>query len=171
MPHIHTEPGQIDFVANIFVVYKNRVLFRLHDKRKIWLMPGGHIELNEVPEQAAVREVFEEVGLEVELYNPLGIELVGKDDNPEEVLLDKDGNRELLPPYAMEIHNFSDTHRHIGLVYFAKANTDKVIEPEGEERSGGVVWLTKEEIVGHEGLSDLMKNYGLKALELLGEWR
>jgi 8-oxo-dGTP pyrophosphatase MutT (NUDIX family) len=169
MPHIHTEPGQIDFVANVFIVHNNRVLYRLHDKRKIWLMPGGHVELNEVPEQTAVREAFEEVGLEVKLYNPHNMPLVGRLEDSEKILLDKEGNRELLPPYAMEIHNYSDTHRHIGLIYFATASTDEVIEPAGKEKSGGCIWLTKEEIVKHEGLSESMKNYGLKALALLGE--
>ena len=133
-------------------------------------MPGGHVELNEVPEQTAVREVFEEVGLEVELYNPQNLDLVTREEDSENISLGKDGNRELLPPMAMEIHSISDTHRHIGLVYFAKAHTDSIQEPEGVEKSGGCIWLTKEGIVAHPELSPTMKNYGLKALELLGEW-
>lgn len=52
MPHIHEK---IDFTAEVFVVYKNKVLLRLHDKYKIWLSVGGHIELHEEPNQAAVR--------------------------------------------------------------------------------------------------------------------
>jgi 8-oxo-dGTP pyrophosphatase MutT (NUDIX family) len=167
MPHIHTQPGQIDFVANIFIVHKNKVLYRLHDKRKIWLMPGGHVELNEVPEQTAVREVFEEVGLEVKLYNPQNMPLVGRLEESETIGADKD--RPLLPPMDMEIHALEDGHRHIGLVYFGTSDTDKVVEPEGVEKSGGIAWLTKEEIVKHEGLSESMKNYGLKALALLGD--
>ncbi len=169
MPHIHTEPGQIDFVANIFIVHKNKVLYRLHDKRKIWLMPGGHIELNEVPEQTAVREAFEEVGLEVRLYNPNNLPLVGREEDSEQIGLDED--RQLLPPVAMEIHSLGEGHRHIGLVYFGTSDTDEIKEPDGEEKSGGCIWLTKQEIVAHPDLSPAMKNYGLKALELLGEWR
>lgn len=38
---------------------------RRHDKYKIWLGVGGHIELDEDPNQAALREVKEEVGLAV----------------------------------------------------------------------------------------------------------
>lgn len=169
MPHIHTEPGQIDYTADVFVVHENKVLYRLHDKNKLWLMPGGHIELNEVPEQSAVREVFEEVGLEVELYNPLKLTLVSKDEDANLVASKVGEYRNLLPPSEMNIHYISDTHRHIGLVYFAKATTDEIKEPEGEERSGGTMWLTKEEVLAHPELSQTMKDYGLKALELLGE--
>ena len=61
MAHIHTEPGQIDFVVNVYVVYKNKVLLRFHEKYFLWLSVGGHVELNETPEVAAVREVKEEV--------------------------------------------------------------------------------------------------------------
>jgi 8-oxo-dGTP pyrophosphatase MutT (NUDIX family) len=170
MPHIHTEPGQIDFVANIFIVHKNKVLYRYHDKYHKWLMPGGHIEVNEVPEQSAVREAFEEVGLEVKLYNPTNMNLVGREEDPEQIGKTWD-ERPLLLPVAMDIHSINEQHRHIGLVYFATSETDEIKEPEGREKSGGCVWLTKEEIVGHPGLSSSMKNYGLKALQLLGEWK
>ena len=54
MPHIH---DNIDFTAEVFVVYKGRVLLRKHDKYKMWLSVGGHIEPDEDPNQAAVREV------------------------------------------------------------------------------------------------------------------
>jgi 8-oxo-dGTP pyrophosphatase MutT (NUDIX family) len=169
MPHIHTEPGQIDYVADVFVVYQNKVLYRYHDKYQELLMPGGHIELNETPEQAAVREVFEEVGLEVKLYNPDNISLIGREEDSEQIGIHED--RPLLPPPAMDIHLCEEGHRHIAFIYYGISETDQVLEPEGEEKSGGIVWLTKNEIVAHSELSPSMKNYGLKALELLGEWK
>ena len=63
MPHIHEK---IDFTVEVFIVYKNKVLLRMHDKVKKWLGPGGHIELHEDPWKP-LREVKEEVGLTVEL--------------------------------------------------------------------------------------------------------
>lgn len=171
MPHIHTELGQIDYCADVFIVHKNKVLFRFHDKHNKLLVPGGHIELNEVPEQAAVREAFEEVGLEIKLYNPTSIALVTKDEDSEKIGSKENEYRELLLPQAMNIHRISDTHRHLGFVYFGTSDTDEIKEPEGEEKSGGCMWLTKNEIVAHPDLSASMKNYGLKALELLGEWK
>lgn len=38
-----------------------------------WTLPKGLVERGETPEQAAVREVSEETGLEVELASPLGV--------------------------------------------------------------------------------------------------
>ena len=63
MPHIHK---RIDFAVDVLIVHKNKVLLRKHDKYKIWLAVGGHIELDEDPNQAAIREVKEEVNLEIE---------------------------------------------------------------------------------------------------------
>ena len=56
-----------DFTATTFVVDAGATLLLLHKKLGAWLPPGGHIGPNELPEDAAVREVREETGLEVEL--------------------------------------------------------------------------------------------------------
>ena len=61
MPHIHEK---VDFTVEVFIVYKNKVLLRMHDKHHAWISIGGHIELGEDPEESAIREVKEEVGLE-----------------------------------------------------------------------------------------------------------
>lgn len=68
MPHIHEK---IDFTVEVFIVHKNKLLLRMHDKYKIWLSIGGHIELNEDPNEAAIREVKEEVGLDIDLVDDL----------------------------------------------------------------------------------------------------
>ena len=68
MPHIHEK---IDFTVEVFIVHKDKVLLRMHDKYKKWMSVGGHIELHEDPVEAAHREVKEEVGLDIELVgNP-----------------------------------------------------------------------------------------------------
>jgi ADP-ribose pyrophosphatase YjhB (NUDIX family) len=56
-----------------FLVHENKILLVLHKKLGIWLAPGGHIEENELPHEAAEREFFEETGLKVHTlhYGPL----------------------------------------------------------------------------------------------------
>ena len=42
-------------------------------ERLLWSLPKGHIEVGETPEQAAIREVAEETGIQSEISRELGI--------------------------------------------------------------------------------------------------
>lgn len=50
-----------------------RVLLVKHAELQVWTIPGGAIEPNEVPADAAVREAWEETGLFVELTGIRGV--------------------------------------------------------------------------------------------------
>lgn len=110
MPHIHEA---IDFAVAVFVVRDGRVLLAHHKKLDMWLPVGGHVELNEDPEQAALRETREESGLDVELLG-------------ERPPLTGGGTRALIAPRFMDIHRISETHQHIGLIYFARPYGAKI---------------------------------------------
>ena len=155
MPHIHEK---IDFTVDVFVVYKDKVLIRKHDKYDKWLSVGGHIELNEDPNQAAVREVKEEAGLDVKLIGEIPI---FQNEN--------NSYRELLPPRFMNIHDINPTHKHISLVYFAKSNSDKVVD-EGREQSKGYKWFSKNDLERNkEGVPESILYYAIEALEELSK--
>ena len=64
MAHIFYD---LDFTVAVFVVRDGRVLLVNHRKLEKWLPIGGHIEIGENPEQAALRETLEESGLEIQL--------------------------------------------------------------------------------------------------------
>lgn len=53
------------------LVDRGQVLVIRHARGE-WIMPKGHLEAGEGPEQAALREVREETGLEAEILAPLG---------------------------------------------------------------------------------------------------
>ena len=48
---------------------KGEFLLHKHPKLGIWLPPGGHIDPNEEPQDAVIREVQEETGLECKVIN------------------------------------------------------------------------------------------------------
>jgi ADP-ribose pyrophosphatase YjhB (NUDIX family) len=94
-----------DFTVATFVVWRDRVLLLLHPKLKRWLPPGGHVEPNELPDEAAVREVREETGVEVRLIG--------------ERALDVASPRQLVRPEGVQLEDIAPGHQHIDLVYFA----------------------------------------------------
>lgn len=50
-----------------------RVLLQKRGDSCMWGFPGGAIEIGETPEQAAIRELKEETGLDVEVQSLLGV--------------------------------------------------------------------------------------------------
>jgi 8-oxo-dGTP pyrophosphatase MutT (NUDIX family) len=54
------------FTATVYILQGQSVLLMYHRKYQKWLPPGGHVEANETPPEAARREVKEEIGLEIE---------------------------------------------------------------------------------------------------------
>jgi len=132
MPHIHE---QIDFTVEVFCVHAGRVLLRRHDKFGIWLGVGGHVELDEDPDEAAHREVREEVGLEIEL---IGKTAVPKDPRVVDY-------RQLVPPAFAHRHRVSADHEHVVLTYFACALSDKVVAG-GTDVSDEWRWVSGDEL-------------------------
>ncbi len=96
-----------DFTVATFTVAGDRILLLWHDKLSMWLPPGGHIEPNELPDDAAVRETFEETGLSVRLVSPPG--LVAPGPVP------------LARPEGVQLEHIRPGHEHIDLIYFAVA--------------------------------------------------
>ena len=104
MAHIHEK---IDFTVAIFVVHHEKILLIHHRNLDKWLPLGGHIELDEDPEQAALREAKEESGLDVELLG-------------ERPPTTEPGTRALIAPRFLDIHRINATHEHIGMIYWAR---------------------------------------------------
>lgn len=102
----HTQQ-YIDFAVAVFVVDQGRVLLGFHRRLQRWLPLGGHIEPGEDPEQAALREVREESGLDVELWG-------------ERPPVSGHGTRALIAPRFLDIHAITDTHQHVGMIYWAR---------------------------------------------------
>jgi 8-oxo-dGTP diphosphatase len=148
MAHIHEK---IDFTVSVFVVRENKVLLVHHRKLKKWLPVGGHIELDEDPEIAAIRETEEESGLKIKLIG-------------ERPPTSANGTRALIAPRFLDIHRISDTHEHIGMIYWATSESSDIRLAPDEHLA--IQWFTKEDLDQLEPpITSAIKWYSLKALE------
>lgn len=151
MAHIHEK---IDFTVAIFIVQAAKVLVVHHRKLNKWLPLGGHIELDEDPEQAALREAFEESGLEVELAG-------------ERPPTTEPGTRALIAPRFLDIHRISPTHEHIGLIYFARPKGGTLTLAAEEHLDIG--WRSADELATLEPpMSNAVRWYCCQAIKELG---
>jgi 8-oxo-dGTP pyrophosphatase MutT (NUDIX family) len=142
------------YCAEVFIVSKGKVLLRKHDKYKVWLSVGGHIEAAETPAEAAVREAQEEVGLKVELIGETSPS-AGPDTGQ-------------LLPRAIVRHPITSELDHLVFIYFGLADSEQVVESDGE-RSNGWAWFSEAEL--SELKEDVHPNtirFALQAIKELG---
>jgi 8-oxo-dGTP pyrophosphatase MutT (NUDIX family) len=140
-----TDPLERHFTATGFLVQDDATLLHWHKKLQCWLPPGGHIEPNEDPVQAVLREVAEETGVEAEVVATGGVE--SGLAYPKEV----------LPPLTIMVEDIDDPvhgfHQHIDFIYVCRPKARVEAAPDGwrwvtrEELDGGV-WLARN---GDEG--------------------
>ena len=103
---MNSEHSGRHFTVAAFVVWEGNVLLHQHRKLGMWLPPGGHIEKDELPDDAAVREVLEETGIKVELVGER------REDVTDPVQLHR--------PAGVQLENIGPEHQHIDLIYFAR---------------------------------------------------
>lgn len=117
------------FTVAVFVVNDGKILLHFHRKLRMWLPPGGHIEKDELPDDAAVREVFEEAGVEADLVG--------------ERREDVHEPRQLFRPAGIQLEDIGPGHQHIDLIYFAKPKNSTVLREEFDGDMTG--WYGSEE--------------------------
>jgi 8-oxo-dGTP pyrophosphatase MutT (NUDIX family) len=148
MAHIHEK---IDFTVAVFVVRNRRILLIHHRGLGKWLPLGGHVELDEDPEQAALREAREESGLEVELLG-------------ERPPTTGPGTRALVAPRFLDIHRINATHEHIGMIYWARPRGGRLALSVSEHHD--IRWCTGADLdTLQPGMDAAVKWYCRKAIE------
>ncbi len=122
------------FCASAFIIdpYTKKILLVKHKKNGKWTQPGGHIEGNETPEEAAIREVYEETGLRVRL---LGERFPREDDFIRPLGIQK--NRRTVSD--------GETHMHVDIIYAAIPNDDSKLVLNTQE-SDDIGWFSREEL-------------------------
>lgn len=113
---------------------RDRVLLVHHNKVGRWLYPGGHIDPDEDPAQAAQREVLEETGVHTRVITDPPF------THPAVITH--------APPYTILEMDVTDArvgaHRHIDLVYVLHATTTTLTAQLAEV--GGARWVPLTEL-------------------------
>ncbi|MFA5926216.1 MAG: NUDIX domain-containing protein [Parcubacteria group bacterium] len=138
------------FTVTTTIVHKNKVLLHFHKSLKKWLPVGGHIDRDELPEEAAVREAKEESGLDIEIYDP-----------DKKVIFKK--SKQLIRPSLITLHDINPYHQHIDFAYFATAKTNKLKPKKNETKD--LRWFSLKEV---ECL-DMPEDAKIRALKAFGE--
>lgn len=151
-----TEPTpRRDLTVAVFVTCGHRVLLLWHRRYGKWLPPGGHVREGELPDEAALREVREETGLEVTLTGERALPL----ERP----------RQLVRPEGVQLEVIEPGHEHVDLVYFAE-----VASPAGggseppplrpNREAAAIGWFSEQELEKMD-LTEEIRLWSRKALE------
>ncbi len=127
-----------EFCASVFVVnpIDKKILLCHHQKFNRWVQPGGHIEDDELPEETALRETYEETGVRVRL---LGERFPREDD--------------FIRPLGIQRNRGKDGSLHIDITYVGvPINQDNVIEDDEIDRCA---WFSLEELNDIEVFPDI----------------
>ncbi|GAG36946.1 unnamed protein product [marine sediment metagenome] len=142
-----------DLTVAGYIIKNEKFLLVEHVKTGLWLPPGGHIEKNETPDESLLREIKQELGLEIKILNTPRIH--------------EKGNiiKQLAVPFYCNTHKLID-HIHYCSFYLCEPLTEK-INPQLEEIKG-FDWFSKHELYNEKIPVDV-RNIGLLGFKKYAE--
>lgn len=140
------------FVATGYVVRGDKTLLLFHKKLRMWLPPGGHIDEGELPDEAVLREIREETGLEAEILSPK------RAPDP------ADGRVWYLHvPNHVQLEDIPGDHpQHIDLIYFCRVKDGDVVLSASEHDE--LRWHSIADL-GGDHISEEVRQTGTQAIQ------
>lgn len=131
-----------------------QILMIFHNKLQVWLPPGGHIEENEIPDDAVLRKIYEETGIKAEIIS-----------NKQDFLSDDDC-KGLKRPFTVLLENIEGdwSHNHIDMVYICIALNEDLKMQKSEASDIG--WFSLEQIMKLESYENVKQTIK-KALDYI----
>lgn len=150
------------FTATGYVVNQDRtrMLMIFHKTLQCWLPPGGHVDPDEYPGDAALREVFEETGVRARHVGAYALDL--ELDDPTEV--------QLPTPFAMSAQLIPESHKdvehiHMDSMYLLVAEDDTDLTAQ-ESEVQDAQWFTKNQVLALSETKDSIHTFAHKQLKL-----
>jgi ADP-ribose pyrophosphatase YjhB (NUDIX family) len=144
------------FTATGFLVHENKTLLLWHPRLQAWMPPGGHLEPDEDPVSAVLREVAEETGLAADVV-PLAPAFPFAYPG------------QIQPPYLILLEDSfepGDRHKHIDFVYFCRlaGGVDAAPRPGSTAR-----WVDEGALRPNETLAEDVRALAIKSIEAVNQ--
>lgn len=156
---------QRQFATAAFIIDDDsRLLLLWHKKLQHWLPPGGHVDPDELPEEAAVRETKEETGFDVEIIG---------DPCEDFYATWSDGSRMLKKPFAMQLENIPEhkasgaaAHQHIDFLFEATLTDKDQTSTHNADESDDMRWFGENDLLKLTN-EEIYENVRLGALHVI----
>jgi 8-oxo-dGTP pyrophosphatase MutT (NUDIX family) len=144
------------FTATTYVVNEGATALHEHPSLDIRIPPGGHIARDELPHEAAMREVREETGLDPTLVVGDGVPSPAGRSLPQPAY-------QML--YDVDVVDGEPAHQHVDHVFFAWVSS-RDIDPAGHDEMPADAWdwYTPEELRA-DGFDEDVVVIGTEAIE------
>ncbi|MCB0104438.1 MAG: NUDIX domain-containing protein [Caldilineaceae bacterium] len=90
-------PLRVGASALIFDERREKILLTRREDNGEWCLPGGALDAGESAEECCIREVYEEIGVRVEV-----VRLIGIYTSPHQIIVYADGNRYQVISFSFE---------------------------------------------------------------------
>lgn len=153
---MHENKMDKHFTATTYIFSRDEecTLLHWHNKLQSWLPPGGHIEKNETPLEAATREIKEETGIKK-------LNFIHNSENNLEI--DSRSKILSLPHFLLE-EEIEEDHYHLDWIYYAVIDLHDFDE---NDRPEDFKWFTREDLIKEKEIFTNVREIALRGFNKL----
>ena len=150
------------FVATVYVVNDGATALHDHERLGLTLPPGGHIDRDELPHEAARREAREEIGQEPTIvadHPELRSENSHAIPRPRHVLLED-----------INVHDGVVGHQHVDFVFYGHVESREIDPGDGEASPDAWQWYDPKGLRKADDLPADVVELGQEAIDAVEEF-